>query len=46
MNWSLGRKKSFSIIPYIARLIQEIPGFRRNANIPAGHSLDPESLTD
>ena len=46
MKWSLGRTNSFSMIPDIARLTQDIAGFSRNANIPVGHSLDLGSLTE
>jgi len=46
MKCYLGGRKSLSIIPDIAHLIQEIPGFGRNANIFAGYSLDPVWLTE
>lgn len=46
MKWCLGGRKSLSSIPDIAYLIQEIPGFGRNANIFAGNSLDPVWLKE
>lgn len=46
MKWYLGGRKSRSIIPDIAYLIQEIPGFGRNANIFAGNPLGPVWLTE